>query len=62
MPKTQGLASAIKQTKFALGLFKHGKVPPPIPPHVADKVEQARGLHRLVQEQGRVGAVGIVQR
>jgi succinate dehydrogenase / fumarate reductase iron-sulfur subunit len=61
VPKTQGLASAIKQTKFALGLFKHGKVPPPIPPHVADKVEQARGLHRLVQEQGRVGAVGIVQ-
>jgi succinate dehydrogenase / fumarate reductase iron-sulfur subunit len=61
VPKTQGLVSAIKQTKFALGLLKHGKVPPPIPPHVADKVDQARALHKLVQEQGRAGAVGIVQ-
>jgi succinate dehydrogenase / fumarate reductase, iron-sulfur subunit len=61
VPKTQGLVSAIKQTKFALGLLKHGKVPPPIPPHVADKVDEARALHKLVHEQGRLGAVGIVQ-
>jgi succinate dehydrogenase / fumarate reductase iron-sulfur subunit len=61
VPKTQGLVSAIKQTKFALGLLKHGMVPPPIPPHVADKVVQERALHKLVQEQGRAGAVGIVQ-
>jgi succinate dehydrogenase / fumarate reductase, iron-sulfur subunit len=61
VPKTQGLVSAIKQTKFALGLLKHGKVPPPIPPHVADKVDQARALHKLVHEQGRAGAIGIVQ-
>ena len=61
VPKTQGLVSAIKQTKFALGLLKHGKVPPPIPPHVADKVEQARALRKLVHDQDRLGAVGIIQ-
>jgi succinate dehydrogenase / fumarate reductase iron-sulfur subunit len=61
VPKTQGVVSAIKQTKFALGLFKHGKVPPPFPPHVAARVEEARRLYRLVHEQGRDGALGIVQ-
>jgi hypothetical protein len=61
VPKTQGVVSAIKQTKFALGLAKHGKVPPPFPPHVADKVGEARALYNLVKEQGRDGALGIVQ-
>jgi hypothetical protein len=36
-------------------------VPVPVPPHVADKVEQARALRKLVHEQGRLGAVGIIQ-
>src|SRR6201990_2677201 len=31
VPKTQGIKEAIKQTGFALGLAKHGKVPIPIP-------------------------------
>ena len=61
VPKTQGVVSAIKQTKFALGLLKHGKVPPPFPPHVAARVEEARRLYHLVHEQGRDGALGIVQ-
>ena len=29
VPKTQGIVAAIKQTKFALALRKHGKVPRP---------------------------------
>src|SRR5256886_3127183 len=33
VPKTQGVISAIKQTRFALDLVRHGKVPPPFPPH-----------------------------
>jgi hypothetical protein len=53
--------SAIKQTRFALGLLKRGKVPPPIPPHVADRVDESRKLYHLVKEQGRDGALGIVQ-
>jgi hypothetical protein len=53
--------SAIRQTKFALGLFRHGKVPLPVPPHVADRVDEARALHKLVREHGRHGAAGIVQ-
>jgi Fe-S oxidoreductase len=61
VPKTQGVVSAIKQTGFALSLAKHGKVPPPVPPHVARDVDEARGLYELVKEQGRDGALGIVQ-
>jgi succinate dehydrogenase / fumarate reductase iron-sulfur subunit len=61
VPKTQGVVSAIKEVKFALKLLRHGKVPPPIPPHVAENVREARALHDLVREQGRDGALGIVQ-
>jgi len=61
VPKTQGIVSALKETGFALKLAKHGKVPPPFPPHVADKVKEARELRQLVKEQGRDGALGIVQ-
>jgi succinate dehydrogenase / fumarate reductase, iron-sulfur subunit len=61
VPKTQGLVSAIKQTRFALKLARRGKVPPPFPPHVAADVDEARALRELVKEQGRDGALGIVQ-
>jgi succinate dehydrogenase / fumarate reductase iron-sulfur subunit len=61
VPKTQGVVSAVKQTGFALQLAKHGKVPPPFPPHVAKDVDEARALRELVREQGRDGALGIVQ-
>ncbi|TML32296.1 MAG: succinate dehydrogenase/fumarate reductase iron-sulfur subunit, partial [Actinobacteria bacterium] len=56
VPKTQGIVSAIKQTKFALKLARKGKVPPPFPPHVAENVKEARALRELVQQQGRDGA------
>jgi succinate dehydrogenase / fumarate reductase, iron-sulfur subunit len=61
VPKTQGVVSAVKQTKFALSLAKHGKVPPPFPPHTAADVDEARNLRRIVQVQGRLGAAGQVQ-
>jgi succinate dehydrogenase / fumarate reductase iron-sulfur subunit len=61
VPKTQGVVSSIKQTKFAMSLARRGKVPLPFPPHVAEHVDQARGLYDLVKEQGRDGAAGIVQ-
>ena len=61
VPKTQGIVEAVKQTKFAIGLAKHGKVPPPGPVHVAADVNEARALRGLVREQGREGALGIVQ-
>ena len=35
VPKTQGIVESIRQVRFALGLLKVGKVPPPFPPHVA---------------------------
>src|SRR3712207_4553086 len=61
VPKTQGVVSAIKQTKFAIKLFRHGKVPLPFPPHVAEEVREARALYDLVQQQGRTGAAGHIQ-
>ena len=36
VPKTQGIVASIKQMKFAMSLARHGKVPPPFPPHVAE--------------------------
>jgi succinate dehydrogenase / fumarate reductase iron-sulfur subunit len=61
VPKTQGVVDAIRQTKFALGLVKHGKAPAPFPPHVAKNVRQSELLHDLVGIQGRDGYLGIVQ-
>jgi hypothetical protein len=61
VPKTQGVVSAIAQIGFALKLLRHGKVPPPFPPHVAEEVGEARALYNIVKEQGRDGALGIVQ-
>ncbi|MBW3593798.1 MAG: 4Fe-4S dicluster domain-containing protein [Actinobacteria bacterium] len=61
VPKTQGVVSAVKQTKFALSLAKVGKVPLPFPPHVAKDVGEARALRELVRTQGREGALGHVQ-
>jgi succinate dehydrogenase / fumarate reductase iron-sulfur subunit len=59
VPKTQGVVSAVKETKFALNLLKHGKVP--LRPHIAENVQEARALHEIVKAQGREGAAGIVQ-
>ena len=44
-----------------MGLAKHGKVPPPVPPHVAAEVGESRALFDRVKQQGRDGALGIVQ-
>ena len=61
VPKTQGIVASIKEIKFAMSLAKKGKVPPPGPIHVAKDVDQARRLHEIVKQQGRAGALGIVQ-
>jgi succinate dehydrogenase iron-sulfur subunit len=61
VPKTQGLIRAVKETKFAISLARRGKVPPPVPPHVALNLTEARALYDLVKAQGRDGAAGIVQ-
>jgi succinate dehydrogenase / fumarate reductase iron-sulfur subunit len=61
VPKTQGIARSIKEIPFAMRLLKHGKVPPPFPPHVAKDVQESRALYELVKQQGRDGAAGIVQ-
>jgi succinate dehydrogenase / fumarate reductase, iron-sulfur subunit len=61
VPKTQGIVKSLKEVKFAMGLLRHGKVPPPVPPHVAKHVGEARALYDLVKQQDKQGAQGIVQ-
>jgi hypothetical protein len=61
VPKTQGVVKSLKEVKFAMGLLRHGKVPPPVPPHVAKHVDEARALYDLVKRQEKQGAQGIVQ-
>jgi hypothetical protein len=61
VPKTQGVVSSLKEIGFAMNLLKHGKVPPPVPPHVAKNVGEARALYDIVKTQGRDGYEGIVQ-
>jgi succinate dehydrogenase / fumarate reductase iron-sulfur subunit len=61
VPKTQGVVKSLTEMKFAMGLLRHGKVPPPIPPHVAKHVDESRALYDLVKQQERGGADGIVQ-
>jgi succinate dehydrogenase / fumarate reductase iron-sulfur subunit len=61
IPKTQGYVSAIKQLKFGASLARHGKVRPVPIPHTAKDVNEARNLRKLVHEQDRQGASGIVQ-
>ena len=55
VPKTQGVVKSLKEVKFAMGLLKHGKVPPPVPPHVAKDVDEARALYDLVKHEGERG-------
>lgn len=61
VPKTQGIVRSLKEVRFAMTLARRGKAPPPFPPHVAENVDEARGLYDLVREQGVDGALGIVQ-
>jgi succinate dehydrogenase / fumarate reductase, iron-sulfur subunit len=61
VPQTQGWISTIKQIQFAMSLARHGKIRPIPVPHVAERVREARALHEIVREQGRDGALGIVQ-
>jgi succinate dehydrogenase / fumarate reductase iron-sulfur subunit len=61
VPHTLGIVGAIKETSFARQLIMHNKAGIKVPPHVAEKVGEARALRGIVAEQGRQGALGIVQ-
>ena len=59
VPKTQGIVEAIKQTRFALGLARVGKVPAPFPPHVAKDVRRgARGCTTCCASRAGDGFAG----
>ena len=61
VPKTQGVSPRSGRRASRSSSGAAGKVPLPVPPHVAEEVGEARALYNIVKEQGRDGAAGIVQ-
>jgi succinate dehydrogenase / fumarate reductase iron-sulfur subunit len=51
VPETVGAVNAIKDIPFALQLVRVGKVPNPLMPHKAKKLDEVRKLHRLIEKQ-----------
>jgi succinate dehydrogenase / fumarate reductase, iron-sulfur subunit len=51
VPETIGPIAAIKEVPFALRMARAGKVPNPLKPHRADKLDEVRRLHKLVEQQ-----------
>ena len=51
MPETVGAVNAIKDIPFALKLARAGKVPNPLKPHKAGKLDEVRNLEKLVDGQ-----------
>jgi len=59
--KTLGIVVSVTRIPLALRLVRHGKAPLPLPRHKASELGPARELRRIVAEQDRRGARGIVQ-
>ena len=51
VPETVGAVNAIKDIPFALQLVRVGKVPNPLKPHKAKKLDEVRKLHKLIETQ-----------
>jgi succinate dehydrogenase / fumarate reductase iron-sulfur subunit len=51
VPETVGAVNAIKDIPFALQLVRVGKVPNPLKPHKAKKLDEVRKLHKLIGTQ-----------
>ena len=53
VPETVGPVNAIKEIPFALRLARAGKVPNPLKPHKAKKLDEVRKLNKLIESQER---------
>jgi hypothetical protein len=51
VPETVGAINAIKDIPFALKLARAGKVPNPLRAHSANKLDEVRKLHTLIDAQ-----------
>jgi len=51
VPETIGPIGAIKEIPFALKMAKAGKVPNPLKPHKAKKLDEVKRLNKLIAEQ-----------
>ena len=51
VPETIGPIAAIKEIPFALKMARAGKVPNPLKPHKAKKLDEVKRLNKLIAEQ-----------
>jgi succinate dehydrogenase / fumarate reductase iron-sulfur subunit len=51
VPETIGPIGAIKEIPFALKMAKAGKVPNPLKPHKAKKLDEVKRLNKLIAQQ-----------
>ena len=51
VPETLGPVGAIKEIPMAIKLVRAGKVPNPLKPHKAKKLDEVRKLHKLLSQQ-----------
>ena len=51
VPETVGLVAAIKDIPFAMKMVRAGKVPNPLKPHKAKKLDEVNKLNKLVEQQ-----------
>ena len=54
VPETLGPIGAIREIPFAINMMKAGKVPNPLRPHKARKLDEVRRLHRLLAQQEQI--------
>ena len=53
VPETVGAIASIKDIPFALKMARRGKVPNPLKPHKAGKLDEVRRLNSLIEQQER---------
>ena len=58
VPETVGLVAAIKDIPFAMKLVRAGKVPNPLKPHKAKKLDEVNKLNKLVGDRRRTSSGG----
>jgi succinate dehydrogenase iron-sulfur subunit len=51
VPETVGPIASIKELPFAMKMARRGKVPNPLRPHKADKLDEVKKLNKLLEQQ-----------
>ena len=51
VPETVGPIASIKELPFAMKMARRGKVPNPLRPHKADRLDEVKKLNKLLEQQ-----------